>query len=439
MKNTDIENYILDLIEKEYAFAGAKLPGALKLAALIGCAPPRVQNALENLTVCGILETRHRSGTYVRSNWEQQILPRHLSFYGRQWSFADELDRHLKIALPDLRFSRKFRRGGIELAVTHRVLSHQDEYVDLTSIFNDLFPDRSLFFRNALDSFFINGRLCGIPFVFSPELFFYNPELLACAGVAEPEPDWTFDDLARIIRNLSEKFPGQVMDPGPKLDDWINFVIRSGGKLLDPRLPDPVCLDTPETIRGLQRYASLFRLLRQGNPAPHTETYLEFAEGKTALLFGFRQTLRCIREHNPSLPVKCLPLPRMNGCRANVQGAELLVFRKGCADERLIREVLKYFLSEETQIFWGKKQGGIPFLRSAAEKVINTDDPIDRLFMAEIPNVSTEYNIYTENLFHLITRGIHRIFSLPPEKFEYELRRLAEAVRTVYDIENFVQ
>ena len=117
-------------------------------------------------------------------------------------------------------------------------------------------------------------------------------------------------------------------------------------------------------------------------------------------------------------------------------GAELLVFRKGCADRQRIREVPAFFLSSRIQLFFGKVRGGIPSLRSAAAKTRSRGSSLSRTAAAAgIPEVSAKYNIRTENLFNLITNGVNRIFSLSPEKFEYELRRLADAVRTVYDVE----
>lgn len=51
----------------------------------------------------------------------------------------------------------------------------------------------------------INGQVYGIPVGFTTHALFYNKDLFAKAGVAEPTADWTWDDLKAAAKTISEK------------------------------------------------------------------------------------------------------------------------------------------------------------------------------------------------------------------------------------------
>lgn len=51
----------------------------------------------------------------------------------------------------------------------------------------------------------INDQVYGIPIGFTTHTLFYNKDLFAEAGVAEPTAEWTWDDLKAAARTISEK------------------------------------------------------------------------------------------------------------------------------------------------------------------------------------------------------------------------------------------
>ena len=74
-----IVSRLLDLIQQRHLGPGDRLPAERELAATMGVCRSSLREALRALTVLGVTEMRHGTGTYV-SSLEPDLLVRHLSF-----------------------------------------------------------------------------------------------------------------------------------------------------------------------------------------------------------------------------------------------------------------------------------------------------------------------------------------------------------------------
>jgi GntR family transcriptional regulator, transcriptional repressor for pyruvate dehydrogenase complex len=74
-----IVSRLLDLIQQRHLGPGDRLPAERELAASMGVSRSSLREALQALTVLGVTEMRHGTGTYV-SSLEPDLLVRHLSF-----------------------------------------------------------------------------------------------------------------------------------------------------------------------------------------------------------------------------------------------------------------------------------------------------------------------------------------------------------------------
>jgi GntR family transcriptional regulator, transcriptional repressor for pyruvate dehydrogenase complex len=74
-----IVSRLLDLIQQRQLGPGDRLPAERELAASMGVSRSSLREALQALTVLGVTEMRHGTGTYV-SSLEPDLLVRHLSF-----------------------------------------------------------------------------------------------------------------------------------------------------------------------------------------------------------------------------------------------------------------------------------------------------------------------------------------------------------------------
>ena len=136
-----------------------------------------------------------------------------------------------------------------------------------------------------------DGKMYGIPKDFDTIGLWYNKTLFDQAGVAYPNENWTWDDLLKAAKKLTNAEKG-IYGFGAPLDlqqGFDNFIFQNGGQVLSDDKTKS-CLDTKETKDAIQWYADL-SLKEKVSPTQKQfseNVYTSFFEsGKTAMgLFG---------------------------------------------------------------------------------------------------------------------------------------------------------
>jgi ABC-type glycerol-3-phosphate transport system substrate-binding protein len=282
--------------------------------------------------------------------------------------------------------------------------------MDLQEIFDKLYPDKSDFFSHPFKNFVIEGRLPGIPFIFSPRAMFYNPEILQSANCPFPEAGWNWEDFIEKIRLLKKSIPPENIFPWiPAAFVWMNLVFRAGGCLLDPESPDPVKIDHPKTQKGLQLFTDLKNELFPDKKDVRNSDN-DFYHGKVAFIIAPREILPLFKKTGFN-NWRTVALPTIEGGKdISAQATDLICIRKSCADKNMAEKFVKLMLSEEVQDFIAEEQYGIPIRKSSAMKSINMENPNDALFLSEIYKVRSDYNIYSSDLSILIREGLKQIW-----------------------------
>ena len=73
--------------------------------------------------------------------------------------------------------------------------------------------------------------------------------------------------------------------------------------------------------------------------------------------------------------------------------------------------LVRLLLGKSFQNYLAGIRYGIPIRISAMRRSLNPLDPADRLFLTEIPKMTTTYNLYDSTLYHLAVTGINRILA----------------------------
>ena len=433
--------FLLDGIEDGRFRSGEKLSGARDLAAEVGVSFLVFQHAVSSLEQDGVLECIPRRGAYVRCDWEDRLIRNHLVVLQEDsrlfWlpGFRDALADEL----PELRLTRRFRKGMFELRVTLYLQEHRDEYMDLSPFLPDAVSDPEQLYQQPFQGFReADGRLFGIPFIFSPRVIFYNRRMLAECGLPDPAEGWSWELFLDYVKTLRRRHePYEVLNYCESPFFWMNFIFRAGGKLIN-RQPDGsscVCIDTPETIRGIVRLQELRRLLFRDAAWQARGDYPFFWTGKQALAVADREFYSWVRRSGFD-DWGAVPLPQIpGGVRLTAQATDLICVRRECADNTLICKYIRFLLSPRMQNFIGAACYGIPILKSAADASIDRNEPRDLLFQKEMTAMSVEYNVDCPTISTVIHGGIARIIASdePPEPAAI---RLASAIRTVLEIRN---
>ena len=427
---SDLRDWILTLIENGMS-PGEKLPGARRIAARFGCSLPVVQGVLDSLEQSGVVGSRARSGTFVREGFRDRLLPRNAVCGPFFRVLSDGQKKQFRRAFPDMHLSDVFRTGGAEILSTFTILSRQRNYQDLAPVFDACFPDcEKRFYMDSLKPFRIEGRLCAVPILFSPQILWYNPAVFREKGVPEPRADWGGKEFFSALRALHRELSGRrIINYSPAFRHWIGFILAAGGALFDPGCADPVRVDSPETEAACSKYLALLRELDLAADF-NTEPEKAFAEGKMAMFAGFRQSGFFFRACGMDFTPGAVCMPDLGG-GVNHQGAALLAFRKGIFSDEEIGRMLKFWLSPSLQETFGKSGYGVPFLRRAAEKTLDGTSEPDRTLLAHMPPLSSNYHICSEELGSIVSRSSALINTSPPGELPRLLGELGTVMRYI--------
>ena len=431
---SELHDYLLTLIESEFS-PGEKLPGARSIAERFSCSLPRVQTVLDSLEQSGVVESRPRSGTYVSCDFKERILPGNVSCSSFIKALSEEQKQNFRKAFPDLHLTNVFHGGGAEILSSFTILSRQNKYLDLTHIFEECFPDcHDRFFMESLAPFCSKGRFRAVPVMFSPQILWYNPAIFRETGTPLPTNQWGEKEFFSAIRQLHKTLSGRrIINFTPTFQQWSNFVHASGGVFFDDSLADPVQVDSEVTVKACFKYASLLHELDLAVDYDH-DPLRSFAQGKLAMFSGFRQSAWYFKEAGISFTPGAVFMPSF-GSDEKQLGAGLIAFRKSFHDREKIKALLKFWLSDSIQETLGKNGYGIPFLRSAAVKTLDTQKAPDCFLREKIPALNTNCHIHSEELSSILARSSVPVNTTPPEKLIKVLEELATTMRFITKIQ----
>jgi multiple sugar transport system substrate-binding protein len=128
--------------------------------------------------------------------------------------------------------------------------------------------------------------LYGLPADLTPAVMFYNRDMFAAAGVAEPAPGWTWDDWLADAKKLTITSNGQISRHGTAVGNWSAMVWGNGGELVSPD-GKRLLLDSPQAAAGVQFAADMINVHHVA-PLPEIANGPEpvqlFMEQKVAML-----------------------------------------------------------------------------------------------------------------------------------------------------------
>lgn len=250
---------------------------------------------------------------------------------------------------------------------TNEIFKYADNGIlaDVSDIVEtDKFSDISL--QNAQGS---DGKLYGVPKDKDLVCLAYNKEIFDQAGVAYPDDTWTWDNLVSASQEIYDKTGkyGYMAYADDQLGYW-NFVYQNGGYILNDDktkagFDQPATQEAMEFYIGLQDYDWCPNQDYFGEQAPGTA----FLSGQGAMFFEGNWNLLPTLQNNPELNGKLqiavlpkAPNPASGDGRATISNG--LCYATGANNKNLdvVKDVLKFFGSEEGQRIQGESGAAIP-------------------------------------------------------------------------------
>ena len=157
----------------------------------------------------------------------------------------------------------------------------------------DLYPQ-------AVDAFRFGSELICLPQNISSLVAYYNRDLFAEAGVAEPASGWTWDEMVLTATALTDEASDQHgLGLEPTIIRLAPFIWSNGGELFDdPDNPTGFALDSPETLEAMQDFLDLgtFRPPIPDDEAVEAEDLeSRFLNGRLAMLLSSRRSTPTFR------------------------------------------------------------------------------------------------------------------------------------------------
>ncbi len=232
----------------------------------------------------------------------------------------------------------------------------------------DAFVGASLSLAKYKDHFY------SIPYSMIPVVVWYRMDRFQENGLKVPE---TMDDFYKTAKILSEKGKGSYFALGTPFgrggftdEAFAGLALWPlGGHVFDENMK--VNFNTPETVKALEFYKSLYPLCPPGSETwEYADTMKSYVSGSCAMTYYFGRVLKNLEEYSPELLPKTgvfLP-PKGKFLRAVNPPQSIGVFSKSKNPEEGM-EFLKFFMTSKHYIdfLWSTPGHSIPTLKAKME------------------------------------------------------------------------
>lgn len=252
---------------------------------------------------------------------------------------------------------------------------------------------QSTFYPAASELLNVQGNLVGIPLMYDGLALFYNTEIFSTA-VLEPPKTWT--DLRSVASKLTVKADNNITRAGIAMGNATNvehfsdiiavLMMQNKADLLNPN-----SAETRDALRFYTNFVTADDVWNDTLPL----SSVAFARGDVAMIFAPSWRAHEIKQMNPNLPFKAVPLPQLDDTRT----AYANFWAEGVSSKSQHKEeawkFLKYLSSAEVQKKLYATQSEVrPFGEIYSRKDIANElasDPVVSAYLQDAPYAKGSY------------------------------------------------
>jgi len=269
--------------------------------------------------------------------------------------------------------------------INNGVLRDLTPFVERDSSF-----DLADYFGNTVNIARRGDELFAIPLDFTPMVMYYNKSLFDAAGLAYPQPGWTWDEFFDVAKRLTI-FPadgsGEPVQYGFNFENvppfWMPLIWTNGGDVLDPTgKKASEYLDGPRSVEAIQFIVDLLEKYKYGlHPRRRAAIGLDpFLNGKAGLDMKGHWMLVDYRPRGIDVGVVGLPV---NGVkRVTVIYESGLAIAQRAAHPELAWEYIKYMTSEDVQR--ARVNSGLAISANRHVAARYAGNPVEDAFLEEV-------------------------------------------------------
>lgn len=376
-----------------------RLPAEQELARQCGVSPVTAAKALNILRDKGVVERIPGQGTFVTEP-EKTVVKIKFDRY-----FAKKMIPLLECHFPQVQIEESMdmeEADGVVFATTipffpgEYFLPWPQERVDKLK-------ESGRFYPQIFEFHHVRRAVWGIPYLFFPDILFYNKEIMRAIEPDFNPYDMTFDDLLRLQRKLPE---GVWLFGGPGNMFVLSLIYNLAGN----------GVAGPEIFR--QAVERIMPLSCRGSQQ-------DFADGKTLFSTGNRHMAKKIGNF---IKMDIAPLPHEKGRRVCHASSEALMVRNTTRHRELLFDMAEFLLGPEVQKTIGTLWRGIPADAAIAAASLDSSVFRDDIFFNEIKNIDYAHAHMSDSVNLCFSSVIKNLVNdqISPEDF---LREVEESYR----------
>lgn len=231
------------------------------------------------------------------------------------------------------------------------------------------------FYPETVAPFMWEGQLMCIPQNLSSLVVYYNRDLFAAAGLAEPADDWTWADFLAAAQALTRDTDGDGQTDQYGLGTEVSifrvapFIWQNGGDLVDdPAAPTRLTLDAPAAREAIQWFVDLqvkHRVVPDAVAEAAEDSESRFLNGRLGMFLNSRRgvpTYRTISDFGWDVA----PLPQGKQ-RAGILHADAYCMPSTATQKDAIWTFIEFANAAEGQHLIAASGRTVPSLRQVAE------------------------------------------------------------------------
>jgi multiple sugar transport system substrate-binding protein len=263
------------------------------------------------------------------------------------------------------------------------------------------------FYPQAIEAFRLDGKLICLPQNISSLVVYYNRNLFRRAGVAEPKPGWTWNEMVRKAIRLTtdEDGDGNIDRYGlgvePSIIRLAPFVWSNGGELVDDEeQPTQFALDTREAQQAMQAFFDLrdkHLVIPSDQEREAEDEETRFLNGRIAMVLSSRRATPSFRTITAfDWDIAALPRHKQP---AGILHSDAYCMTKASESKDAAWKFMEFALGPEGQRITARSGRTVPSLREVAESGAFLDPVVkpenSRVFLdtidviRRVPNIST--------------------------------------------------
>lgn len=299
------------------------------------------------------------------------------------------------VAVPYDQFRRKLLTaiaGGTAPDLIRADIIWVPEFADMGALasLDEVMPDfdtyKDAVFPGPLSTNFYKGHYYGLPLDTNTRVLVYNKAMFAAAGIAAPPA--TMDEFLADCEKI--KALGQdtycFADGGTYAWAVNPWIWSFGGDVTDASITKATgALNGPDTVAAYQflKDAVDKGYIHPGIMGGGVDTWGSFGQNQIAMLLEGPWFPPIFDKQHPDVKYGLAQMPAGKGGSISVVGGEDIVMFQQSQNKAAAAELIRFMLSEETQIQWAG-QGQMPVLKSSLESDTIKNHPFFGPFLEQL-------------------------------------------------------